>query len=598
MRPPLRLPILLALPLLLVLGIVTQSHHRTGGSAPAPADALGPTAPASGALSATWYCAGGTATGATTGSQAGLAEETLIVANPSGTAATGTVTVLPGTKVDTSVDTPVPGSSTTTSTAPAAPPAPVTKPLSVPAESQVRVKVSDVTTAAWASALVETTGGQVVVSQELVGPHGRTVSTCATSPSPTWYFPAGTTRQGATQLLALFNPFPGEATVDVTFDTDAGARSPQSLQGLVIPGGTSATVVVNEVVTLRNEVSTTVSARSGRLIAEQILSTDGTNGTAQGLTAAVGAPQAAPAWVFPDGTTPSPNDKVTPPPSTSSAPGGGSTVGADGQTATQAGSGPVDLSESYALFNPGQTDAEVDVQIVLDDPATNGTVEPFAVTVPAGRYASVSALADGRVPSGVGHWAIVRTTNGVPVVAQRLVEGTTAASTPGVALSDGSPVVGTDWIVPAADVTGSTGATMAIVNPSRTDPVAVSVAVHGAGATSALTGQVQVTVAPGERRIVDLAGAGLTGDGQMLTIQAGGPVVVGQELLLGKAAKGDLSLLLALPVSGTESPFVPAVVPTTTTSEPAGVPVPDVGTLPTGGTGAGAGAATTVPAGG
>ena len=41
------------------------------------------------------------------------------------------------------------------------------------------------------------------------------------------------------------------------------------------------------------------------------------------------------------------------------------------------------------MFNPGDTDTDVLVQVQLDDPAVNGTVEPFEVTVPAHRFAVV-----------------------------------------------------------------------------------------------------------------------------------------------------------------------------------------------------------------
>ena len=38
--------------------------------------------------------------------------------------------------------------------------------------------------------------------------------------------------------------------------------------------------------------------------------------------------------------------------------------------------------------------------MLLDDPDVNGTLEPFQLTVPPGRYAVLDLTEDGRVPPG------------------------------------------------------------------------------------------------------------------------------------------------------------------------------------------------------
>ena len=177
----------------------------------------------------------------------------------------------------------------------------------------------------------------------------------------------------------------------------------------MVPGGSVVVEKVSEVVTETDHVATNVSVRSGRIVAEQIQTLDGREGRPKGLTATVGASTPAAVWSFP-----------------MSAP-------AD-----------VDAAESVAVFNPGDTDTDVLVQVQLDDPAVNGTVEPFEVTVPAHRAITVDLRDpdDQRVPPGVPHWVIVRTTDGSDIVAERTLTG--GAS--GVSYTIGLPVVATRWI--------------------------------------------------------------------------------------------------------------------------------------------------------
>ena len=195
-----RLPMLILLPALVIGAVIVQDRVVTD---PAPAVRLNemvPTASPDDALSSTWYCAAGSATGVTTGESAGFAEQTVVIANASDSDSTGAVTAYTE-----SGETAL-------------------KAVTVGAHSQLSVRMSDLITAPWASALIEVSGGGITVSHELRGPAGRSISACASSPSAEWYFPAGTTRAGARNLLALFNPFPGEATLDIAFDTEDGAH--------------------------------------------------------------------------------------------------------------------------------------------------------------------------------------------------------------------------------------------------------------------------------------------------------------------------------------------------------------------------------------
>jgi hypothetical protein len=504
MRHTWRLPVLVLLPALLVLGLVVQTRSDDGAASELRLNELTPTASAPGTLSSTWYCAAGTATGVTSGEGAGVAEQTVVITNASDTDATGTLTVMPSEGEPTQV------------------------PVTVAAHSRQQVAVTDHVKAPWASALVEVSGGEVTVAHSLSGPAGRSLSNCAATPGSHWYLPSGTTRPGAQMWIALFNPFPGEATVDLSFDSDEGTRSPQNYQGLVVPGGR---VVVEEigkdVITGQSQVSTTVSTRSGRIVAEMVQAGDGrqeetetgTVATPAGLTATLGATTPAPLWTFPVGA---PADDTT--------------------------------SEVVSIFNPGESDTDVTIQVQLDDPATNGTVEPFQLSVPAHRAAVVDVTGDERVPRGAPHWLVVRSAEGADIVASRSISG--VGDDTGWSITMGLPVVGTRWLSAVAG-TGDTASSMvAVTNPSATETATVTVRTFGDGATADVEGQVDVPLAPGQRLVVDLGTGPPDGSVEVTSDQ---PVVVAQWLAYDSA--DDWSTPLGVPVVGTQSLPVDVIGP-------------------------------------
>lgn len=497
-----RLPAIVVLLGLLVGGWFVQDRNTSTDTAAGSVRLTEtvPTASKPGSASSTWYCAAGSATGIASGEGAGIAEQVVIVANDSDTDASGSLTVTPESGPRSIVS------------------------LKIPARSRQLVRVSDVAKSAWASALVEVTGGEVVVSHELTGPSGKTVGACASAPGSDWYFPAGTTRAGSRNLLALYNPFPGEATVDLSFDTDDGTRTPQQFQGLVIPGGRVVIVDVGAVVTLREHVATTVSARNGRLVAEQVQTTDGRDGTDLGLTSVLGATVPSAVWVFADGSP------------------AGSTVG-----------------ETISVFNPGDTDTTVQVQVQLDDQRTNGTVEPFEITVASHRFAVVDLYADPRVPRSVGHWVIVRTLDSAPVIVERTLTGAKGSGLSGSSHTMGVPVVATQWLVGSL-VTGDVkAATLSVANPSATDTATFTIrSITGTGVVDT-PGAAGISLAPGERRSVDVGALLAASPGSSFEIVSDVALSVGQWLQFGTPV--DFATPQAFPVSGTQSLLRSAIMP-------------------------------------
>src|SRR5439155_26586327 len=141
----------------------------------------------------------------------------------------------------------------------------------------------------------------------------------------------------AAELLALYNPFPDDAIVDLRFTTETGRTSPQALAGLVVKARQMMEINLDEHVHRRDVVATTVDARTGRLVAARLEVFDGTAGR-NGVSIATGVPSPAPAWYVPEGYV---DDGVV---------------------------------ERYQVFNPSEGDeARVEVDFVLDQ----GEAEPL-----------------------------------------------------------------------------------------------------------------------------------------------------------------------------------------------------------------------------
>jgi hypothetical protein len=228
-----------------------------------------PTAPASGSVSSTWYCAGGTS------ESGGAADATVIVANPGTRELKAAVTIIPSEGQR------------------------AVRQLTVRANSIQALRLQDVAKANYAAALVDLDGGQGVVEQKVTGALGSSASPCASAASDSWYFADGSTRREATMVLALFNPFPDNAIADMSFATDQGRSVPRALQGLVVPARSLIVRNVGEFVRRRETLATSITVRTGRLVVSKLQLHDG--GGRKGMALVLGAPSVGAVWRFPEG---------------------------------------------------------------------------------------------------------------------------------------------------------------------------------------------------------------------------------------------------------------------------------------------------------
>lgn len=453
---------------------------------------LMPTAARPGATGSVWFCAAGTATGR----DDGLAEQTVVVLNVSGSPISAKLTVFPDHGE------------------------PVAHDLEVAPFSRRDVSVADLLTADHAAVLVELSGGEAAVEHVLRGPDGAAVAPCSSTSSNRWYVPAGSTAPGSREILAIFNPFPEDASVDLAFETEDGRRTPEKYSNLLVRGSAVTPVDITDVVTVRDQVAALVAVGSGRVAVDHLQVFDGSEGHLRGLSVSPGAPAPSPQWFLPDGFP----DR-------------------DG------------LDQSVVVLDPGEQSAQIEVQV--RQAGSGRTVEPYDAEVRGEQYSEISVLSDGRVPDADGASLTVVSTNQVPVVASHVVraeapndgEGVT-----GVAYTLGSPLLARRWVVPAATFTGSTGAAVVVANPTD-QAVAVTVNAVRDGTLGTVQGFDERPVPPGARLTVDVDA--LDDDHTGIEVVATGPVVVEHRLQF--RSPDDVALAVGVPVDGTlvDMPIAP-----------------------------------------
>jgi hypothetical protein len=372
--------------------------------------------------------------------------------------------------------------------------APVEEAFTIEPGARYAVRLGELVEAPLAAALVEA-GGPVAVEHSVAGPDGRDTGPCASSAAPEWHLAWGATTRGARDVVVLFNPFPSVTTVDVVFTTSGGIREPLRYQGLPVPAGGVIGLDIGDEVDREDHVSTTVRSRSGPLVVERLQSFDGEgSGRPRGLSLALGAPRPLEAWAFAHGLT------------------------GDGRR------------EWLVVYNPTEERAEVEVAVV--PPAgEDGTPPPtpFGLTVRARGYETLAFDREERVPGGVGHATLVRSTNGVPVVVERVLSAPAPEGDDEVggdmAAAGGSPVADRTWaFATLGDEEGQVGYLVAY-NPDPQRAAHVTVTGSADGEPVGDERHRDIEVAPGQRREIRL-NAGLDAPGVGLVAESDLPVVV------------------------------------------------------------------------
>lgn len=500
-----RVPIVLVLAaVLLVGGLVDRtgsgrsaSSSSTQPDATALAAAPGeiPIAAPPAALSSSWFCAGAT------DKSGGRAPGAVAIANSGLGRATGVITFVSSGGATAKV------------------------PVSVAGDSHQIVGEDVPGGSDWIGAIVDIDAGAVSVEQEINGPHGFVTTPCATSGSSHWYFTEGQTLVNAGAEITLLNPYPADSVVDLSFTTDQGLEAPVEFQGIVVPPGGLVAVNLGDHLRRRQQIATTVTARTGRVVAWQtqwvdppaagaaILGTPAAlNPLADpaagvpGVTVLLGAPSAGTQWVWPDG---------------------------------MAGNG---ASEQYVVYNPGVQTADIRLAIGLDQ----GVAEPFELSVPPGQVIPVASDQQARIPAGVAHSAILQSLNGVPVVAERVLVASSPSAWSGLGQMLGQRVPADRWLLARPLADPQHDGWVVVYNPGD-QPLRLVIDGLSAGAQVPLAGLSPVTVFP-HRRVAIHLNQGRTPLDEPLVVSAGGPFYV-ESNIYGVGGQPGISLAPGVPLT-------------------------------------------------
>lgn len=467
-NPVARLVVLVVLLAAVVGGVVLGDRS----SPVAPPRAVGGSAdpavvPPAGALSTAWYCAAGSA------DRGGGTDETVYVANLSTSVVRATVTVLPGGED-----------------------APRARSIRLGAYERGRVRVGDVLATASPGVVVEVSGGQAVVEHEVRGPTDVAMGACSHEPARVWRFASGTTVKGSTLTLDLFNPYGDDAIVDVSFVTDAGTVEPSDVQGFVVERRSKARVSVTDLVPRQEHVAAIVRARTGRIVAEQVATADGTAGPA-GVGVTLGVTRARRSWTLPFGAS-----------------GSGTTT-------------------ALVLANDALAPARVSVSVVLPG---EGTLAPDDLVVPSRSVVVVEP--GGRTGAFDGFALRVRSDR--RIVADVTEAAGAGAEGRGTALAGPATRGSRRWAL--AGSPSDTATALTAVNLSGR-PLTVEVRARTAGDPQSPSSAPAFAVPAGRSVRIDLASLGIRPD-QVLEVVADGPIVVGREVYAPV-----LSASLAVPVA-------------------------------------------------
>ncbi len=497
-RPPgasvLRAPILAVVVVALIVGGLVDRMGAPRHSSAVPVVEPVPVAAPPAALSSSWFCAG-----ATDGRSLGLAGE-VYIANAGSTVARGVVSIIPSNGANRLV------------------------PVTVPARSTALVKETVPGGAPWVGAIVDVDAGAVAVDQVIHSSLGVVASPCATSGSSHWYFANGFTYINTGVEISLLNPYPTDSVVDLSFTTNQGIEAPEDFQGLVVPGDGMLNVNLGSHLRRRSAIATTVTARTGSVVAwktdwatppksgQVLLGTPAATApladpawNVPGLTLTLGAPSAGTTWTWPNGLT-----------------GGG-------------------IAEQYVIYNPGPSTADVRLSVGL----TQGTAEPFSLSVGPYQVLPVVSQQQARIPAGVAHSAVLESTNGVPVVAERLIVGSGGpVGWSGLGELMGGRVVAPDWLVPLGLAGTTFAGSLIFYNPGLA-PVRVVVDGLDSGRVAPLPRLGPVTVQPGQRRAVSLNVAGFLQE--PLVVAASGPIYTESDFY--QKGQQGISLSFGVPLS-------------------------------------------------
>lgn len=317
----------------------------------------------------------------------------------------------------------------------------------------VTLDAADVSAVGVTGGLVELPSDATVSGVTVSGPDSIATEGCADAPSAVTYIGGGTTAQGASFQIQLLNPYAGEAVVDLEVVTDTGIETDTRFQSVVVPALSTIGLDMGEIISGRQFITAGLETIRGSVLAVGIQSKDGESSLWRAVEPGLD-------WWL-----------------------------------------PVPGSVESKLLIGNATVSDVDYQVDFYGP--EGLVEGFESGTLDGRgetAINLSATEDG--PTAV------RVITSGDVVASLSVDDET-----GLAMTTGSPVDATSWLLPGASLPPGGAASLLVLNAGL-DQVTMSVRTL---TRPALVREVEL--APDSVIAIDLTAA----DGYR--VDASGPVV-------------------------------------------------------------------------
>lgn len=427
---------------------------------------------------ATWFCGGTPALGAADGGEYG---GEVVVTNTGESPSSGTVSIF-------SVDA-----------------EPVRVPVSVEPRSQSVVDLDAVVTGNYVSAMVELDRTTVSVEQRALHPAGNAVVPCSNSTSDTWFAADGFTAEGSDLRLLITNPYLSPAIVDIGISTQAGPRTPTTLQGFVVPP-LSLRVVNLEEAGFRDEpvVGFQLRATTGRVVVAKDQHFLGAGRLAHVTTMA--APSLDSQWWFADG---------------------------------EKGAG---ISESLVLFNPTDSDVEADIMVLGlgTVPSADGTVQvplelaPTTLTIPSNEVVLFDTAGLPGLPDGT-HGFLVTTRSSASLVVERVITRPSGESVATSVVLGAQPrALSSRWIVPVTPSIPLEDA-LVVLNASA-EAGTVDILSIGPGGEEPLPGLSDVPLAANSVLTIDLLDA--VSVGRPVIVVSDQPIVVERRLERSATSSG------------------------------------------------------------
>lgn len=329
---------------------------------------------------------------------------------------------------------------------------------------------------------------------------GVAAAACSARASGEWLFPQGSSADGFNQRLVVYNPFPGDAVVRITFFTPGGPRTRAALSDVAVPSGRATTITVNRFILQQPVLATQVSAVRGRVAAWKYLFVR-PPGPTRGASFTSGAPEPATQWYFPVGRV------------------------------------HRDTRQTISLVNPTEEEAVVTISLVTEgEPLQPADLVEMSLPRMTARAIPLRRALEGERPGDVS--AIVTSVNDVPIAAERSMVYESGRRR-GFATQIGSSTAGGGWWVGPATARADEER-LTLLNVSDDE---VTARLRIAGPEGPGDWEREISLPAGGRGSVRIPRAWTTG---AVIVEADGPVVAERFARTGD----DITLLLGARAPG------------------------------------------------